>query len=323
MNQRFSAFLAVAETLSISKAAEQQFVSYQCISGHLRSLEEEYKVKLFERRPQFSLTKDGQILMEALQKIRIIEDGIADAFNDQDDQVVGHVTLGVPSSRYTEIVPSLLAQFKKFYPNVELEIIEDYSTILQKQVERGLLDMAIVVQQSHQTNHYLDSTILAEEQFLFLLSPELAEKYLKEETASRCQSYKKSGITLDEISRFPIVSYPKSSRLRHIMDHYASNHNLMYHIVFESNRVETFDAIARTHIAGCIIPQQVCDITARNNRHLHKEKRLQVFRINWRGYKVDNSIALLRNRNSTLATYKQRLIQIIKDDFAGYEHLTK
>lgn len=63
MNQRFAAFLLTAETLSISKAAEKCFVSYQCISGHICSLEEEYGVTLFRRRPVFSLTEDGRVLM--------------------------------------------------------------------------------------------------------------------------------------------------------------------------------------------------------------------------------------------------------------------
>ena len=41
MNQRFTTFLAVAEAGSLSGAAQQLFVSYQCVSAHVRSLEEE------------------------------------------------------------------------------------------------------------------------------------------------------------------------------------------------------------------------------------------------------------------------------------------
>lgn len=75
MNQRFTAFLLAAETLSISKAAELNFVSYQCISSHIRSLEEEYGVKLFDRHPKFALTEEGCVLLASLQKIRAIEGG--------------------------------------------------------------------------------------------------------------------------------------------------------------------------------------------------------------------------------------------------------
>ena len=271
MNQRFSAFLLAAETLSISKAAELNFVSYQCISSHIRSLEEEYGVKLFDRHPKFALTEEGCVLLASLQKIRAIEGGIAESLNGQGKEVSGRVTLGIPMSRYTEIVPAILARFKGEYKNVELEIVHDYSTVLQHQVERGMLDMAVVVQQSDYPNEKIDKILLLKEQFLFLISNALMDQCLGERAASFRQRCKKRGITLDEIAQFPIVSYPKASRLRTIMDNYANHRHMTYNTVFTSNRTETFDAIARTDVAGCIISQQIYGITARNNRRLRVE----------------------------------------------------
>ncbi|WP_337652373.1 LysR family transcriptional regulator [Clostridium sp.] len=308
MNQRFSAFLLAAETLSISKAAELNFVSYQCISSHIRSLEEEYGVKLFDRHPKFALTEEGCVLLASLQKIRAIEGGIAESLNGQGKEVSGRVTLGIPMSRYTEIVPAILARFKGEYKNVELEIVHDYSTVLQHQVERGMLDMAVVV---------------LKEQFLFLISNALMDQCLGERAASFRQRCKKRGITLDEIAQFPIVSYPKASRLRTIMDNYANHRHMTYNTVFTSNRTETFDAIARTDVAGCIISQQIYGITARNNRRLRVENRLQVFRINMGNYKIDSNIMLIHSKDAILAPYKQHLIQIITDEFSQYDQLAK
>ena len=322
MNQRFAAVLLTAETLSISKAAEKCFVSYQCISGHICSLEEEYGVTLFRRRPVFSLTEDGRVLMEALQRIRHIEEGVQEAFQAQGKNLTGHVTLGVPMSRYTELVPPILARFKREYPNVELEIIDDYSSVLQRQVERGILDMAIVVQQAAEENEKIEKKILLKEQVLFLISNDLLQKCLGEELSIFRQRCKKRGITLEEIGRFPIVSYPAASRLRVIMDHYAERHQMHYQIVFTSNRTETFDAIARTGIAGCIISQQIYGITAQKNRHERVENRLQVFRINMGRYKFDSDIALIQNKHGILPFYKQRLVEIIGDEFAEYTRLT-
>ena len=322
MNQRFTAFLLTAETLSISKAAEQCFVSYQCISGHIRSLEEEYHVKLFNRRPNFSLTEDGRILMESLQKIRLIEDNIQESFAKQGRDITGHVTLGVPMSRYTEIVPHILAKFKREYPNVDLEIIADYSTLLQRQVERGILDMAIVVQQDASPNEKLENRLLLKEQFLFLISNALMDQCLGDESDNFRQRFRRRGITFHEISRFPIVSYPPASRLRTIMDNYADQHHMRYNVVFTSNRTETFDAIARTDIAGCIISQQIYGITARKNQHLRGNNRLQAFLINTEHYDINSDISLITNKDSMLTSYKQHLIQIISDEFAGYEQLS-
>lgn len=44
-------FLAAAEEMNITRAAERLFISQQALSSHLKRLEEEYGVPLFERRP--------------------------------------------------------------------------------------------------------------------------------------------------------------------------------------------------------------------------------------------------------------------------------
>lgn len=323
MNQRFSAFMAVAQTLSIRKAAEMDFVSYQCISGHIRSLEEEYKVRLFDRSPHFALTADGRTLLEALQKIKLIEDGIAQAFDDQGENVCGHVTLGVPMSRYTEIVPPLLARFHKEYPRVELEIVHDYSNVLQQQVQRGMLDMAIVVQQSPEPNPKLDSLVLLREMYLFLVSVPLLQSVLGSDWEAQSQKYKKRGIPLAELARFPIVSYPTGSRLRTQLEQAAAQYGLHYNTVFASNRAETFDAIARTDTAGCIISHQLYGITARKNQHMRREHRLQSYRIDFGKFSMSSAITLIRNQDSVMAAYKQHLIQIICEHFAGYDQLVR
>ena len=206
---------------------------------------------------------------------------------------------------------------------MELEIVHDYSTVLQHQVERGMLDMAVVVQQSDYPNEKIDKILLLKEQFLFLISNALMDQCLGERAASFRQRCKKRGITLDEIAQFPIVSYPKASRLRTIMDNYANHRHMTYNTVFTSNRTETFDAIARTDVAGCIISQQIYGITARNNRRLRVENRLQVFRINMGNYKIDSNIMLIHSKDAILAPYKQHLIQIITDEFSQYDQLAK
>lgn len=323
MNQRFTAFLTTAQTLSIAKAAEQNFVSYQCISGHIRSLEEEYRVKLFERRPKFALTADGRTLLEALQKIKLLEDGIAQSFADQGQAVTGHVTLGLPPSRYIEIVPPVLSQFHCAYPHVELEIVQDYSNALQQQVERGMLDMAVVVQQARQANPRISAQVLLREAFLFLVSYPLLQQCLGEDWRAAHDHYRQQGITLAEMAKFPLAAYPAGSRVGLLLDAACTKQGVALNTIFASNRAEVFDAIARTNIAGGIISHQLYGITVRNNCRLKAGERLQAYRINWGDYTVDRAMMLIHNPNSVLAPYKQHLMRIVHDHFAGYDDLSK
>ena len=318
MNQRFEAFLAVTECGSMQKAAEKQCVSYQCISGHIRSLEEEYHTRLFERRPEFALTESGRILADSLQKIRLIEKGISEALDEQGRDVVGQVRLGVPASRYTELVPPLLSRFKKEYPNVELEIAGEFSDVLEQQVERGLLDMAVVVQQAG-VGTKLERRTLLKESYSFLTSKDLLETVMEREAEEAVRRWLKGGISLREISRFPLVSVPAGSRLRAIMDNAAKNQGFSFTVVFSSNRLETFDAIVRTDLAGCLMPRQMTGITLRLNQRLREEKRLLLFPVDWKETLPDSDIALIRRREAIFAPYKEKLMQLIEEFFRPFQ----
>ena len=76
MKQSFQIFLLVAEELSISRAARKAFVTQQCVSDHIRKLEKEYNVLLFERKPNMRLTEAGETMQQALQSIQILENNM-------------------------------------------------------------------------------------------------------------------------------------------------------------------------------------------------------------------------------------------------------
>ena len=53
-------FLIAAEEMNFTKAAERLFISQQALSSHIKRLEDEYGVRLFERRPALHLTLEGE-----------------------------------------------------------------------------------------------------------------------------------------------------------------------------------------------------------------------------------------------------------------------
>ena len=77
----FEIFLKVAEELSVSRAAARCFVTQQCVSDHIKRLEEDYGILLFNRKPHFSLTEAGKVLYESVLEIQKIEEDIKIKFN--------------------------------------------------------------------------------------------------------------------------------------------------------------------------------------------------------------------------------------------------
>lgn len=70
-------FLLAAQELNFSRAAKRAFVTPQCLSDHIRRLEERHGVKLFHRRPRLELTREGQTLLDYLSRIAQLEENMA------------------------------------------------------------------------------------------------------------------------------------------------------------------------------------------------------------------------------------------------------
>ena len=67
-------FVAVAEILNISKAAELLFISQQALSKHIRNLEQSLGTPLFKRSPRLTLTYMGERFLKTAHKLHQIAD---------------------------------------------------------------------------------------------------------------------------------------------------------------------------------------------------------------------------------------------------------
>ena len=74
MDYRDKVFLAVAESLSFSKAADELFISQPAVTKHIKELESKLNCNLFERKGnKVYLTKAGKMTYNYLKKIKQVD----------------------------------------------------------------------------------------------------------------------------------------------------------------------------------------------------------------------------------------------------------
>ena len=112
----FEVFLVVAREMSITKAANELHITQQCASDHIKRLEKEYNVVLFERRPKFRLTQAGEIMLHNLLNIQIMETSMSRSLAGIAEGTVGGFTLGISTSRAPIILPRVLPRYYQCYP---------------------------------------------------------------------------------------------------------------------------------------------------------------------------------------------------------------
>lgn len=118
-------FLAVAEDLHFRKAAERLFISQPGLSRQIKQMEEDLEIQLFIRHNRkVALTEAGiYIKTELTQSLKNLNHIFENAKLLQDGKD-GHLNFGYVGSAMQNIIPNLLVEFKKEYPNVQFGLKE-------------------------------------------------------------------------------------------------------------------------------------------------------------------------------------------------------
>jgi DNA-binding transcriptional LysR family regulator len=110
-------FRLVARSGSVTRTAQELFISQPAVSAHLKSLEQRYVVTLFERTPRgMRLTRAGENVMEQANRLFALYEEIPAVAACS--EVRGEVTLAASSTPGAYCVPELLRQFQERYPEV-------------------------------------------------------------------------------------------------------------------------------------------------------------------------------------------------------------
>ncbi|MGE5146192.1 MAG: LysR family transcriptional regulator [Candidatus Eiseniibacteriota bacterium] len=138
-------FVVVADLENITLAASRLRIAQSAVSRHVRLLEQELGVRLFERVGRgIKLTSAGQMLRERvghlLDEIKQLEDDIT----AEGTTPSGTLRVGANPSFGHTLFPRIAEQYWTKYPNVRLHFITDLTASIQELVRRGDLDVAII-----------------------------------------------------------------------------------------------------------------------------------------------------------------------------------
>lgn len=140
MFKNYYYFLAIAKHRSISKAAQELFISQPALSSYLKNLEKEIGTDLFDRSSSpMKLTPSGEMFLSYVKAYCETSEAM-----DREFQIIAaheheKFTVGMSAWKSTYFTPRIIPEFLKKYPYIEFAISEKTST----QMERELLDREI------------------------------------------------------------------------------------------------------------------------------------------------------------------------------------
>lgn len=234
-------FVAVAERLNFSRAAEDLHVAQPAISQQIHSLEKELGEPLFERvGRRVQLTDAGQALLPHARQILSAVDAARNEIRDRGGLVRGTAKLGAPPTVSAHFLPARLTAFEKKFPGLDVRLREAGTDSLLKQLQQGELDLAIVS---------VDVLPAAVE-----WQPLLEESYVVA-VGARHALCNRSAVAMAELAGESFILFPDGYKLREVTLNACRTAGFEPHIALDGGSMESALQFVAAGLGVAIVPR--------------------------------------------------------------------
>ena len=298
----FEIFLKVAEELSVSRAAARCFVTQQCVSDHIKRLEEDYKVLLFNRKPHFSLTEEGKIFYESVLQIQKIEEDIKIKFSRL--KKTKKLTVGMNATRISLILPEFLPAYNKMFPDVEISFIMHETRVLEQMMLKGDIDIFVGVNVNSSSRYNVD--LLGKEKINIIISSKLFSKNYDMKELERM----KKGVNFSEFENISFVKEPGWSRINELIDYYSKCENVYLKTLYYTRDYDTQIALCSSGLVAIVCPGMIIKKIIEHNKKNSKENEIFIFPLNNQTEHL--KVELITLKKSEESDYKTKFIELLK-----------
>ncbi len=148
--KQLRALVTVAETGNVTRAAALLNIVQPAVSRQLHLLEEDVGVPLFTRgRQGMELTEAGTTLVEYARRVLHEIDRARAEIRPSKGTVGGIVTVGLLPSTSDLLASAIVTEITAHYPGIRLRISMGYAGHLQRWLEDGEVDVALLYDPKH------------------------------------------------------------------------------------------------------------------------------------------------------------------------------
>ncbi len=138
-------FLAIAETLNFTKAAELCDVSQPTLSRGIKSLELEFGAELVRReRGRTHLTELGQIVRPSLERALALTDSVKAEAADYSTMAAATLRLGIMCTIGPVRLVPIISHLTMKAPQINIELLEAPGEKIIEMLSEGSIDVALV-----------------------------------------------------------------------------------------------------------------------------------------------------------------------------------
>ncbi len=232
----------VADSGSFSAAARQMHVSQSAISRQVLLLEEELKEPLFVRLGRkVRLTPAGDAVLQLGRRVLADVRDTTDSIVEHHKKLRGSIHLAGGMTVCLHVFPSLLKEFRRRHPDVEVKLTTGGTPQLLERLRSGTVDVALLT--------------LPVEGADLMQVPVLREELLLVTHPSHPVARQRR-IKAQDLDGQPLVLFERGSSTRRVIDDMIAREQIGPRIVMETENVEILKAFVSIGMGMTIIPYQ-------------------------------------------------------------------
>jgi len=293
-------FYAVAKHGSFSRAAADLRISQSSISVQIKQFETAMGHTLFNRvKTGVELTESGQVLFQYADDIFNDIERVKDALDVVEHQIRGNISIGTVNSVGIYMLPDLLMDFHRRYPQVKVSIGLEQGGELIEWVRMGKIDFAILT--SNRQYSGLASVPLKKNK-LFLVAP--ADHPLAS----------KDTVSPTDLEKYPFLGFDEGMELRMMMDALFRRMSVSIDYAMASSNVATVKHMAMAGLGLAILPETAVGAEIRQGR---------LVRLDVPTLYMGQEITLYYKSSRPLTPTKAEFLKVIQDQLRGKRPLKK
>lgn len=289
--EHLKVFHTVAKKKSFSETAKILHLSQPSVSLQIRQLEESVGTKLLERTTKkVNLTQEGEILLQSAEKILNLIYQTEKEITRFSQSIHGDLIIGASVTIGEHVLPYVLGNYKKEYPNVNLIMKIDNSEQIIEKLRNEQIDLAFI--QSVQSYAEFCQKPFLEDEMVVIISW----------NDSRIDHMKLS-ISTDELFSLPIILRESGSGTRQVIERQLQKHGLNpndLNIILELENTESIKSTVESGMGISIISKVAVE----------KELRLKTLR--------QLSIQGLDLKRIFYSVYNEKKLTLPSESFLSY-----
>ena len=205
-------FYIVAKNGSISAAADILYISQPAITFQIKKLEEQLGVSLFTRTKRgVILTDEGSTLFEYVEKAMNDINNGESALSNLKNLDSGIIRIGSSTTVCKHVVMPYLEKFHELYPKIEIQIVNNLTTNLIKDLRNGNLDI-LFLNLPMSEDKDLKITPIKDVQDIFV-----GNKKFYDLTGGK--------VSLKDLDKYPLIFQKLPSNTRSYLNSYLKDNN--------------------------------------------------------------------------------------------------